>query len=344
MARINSSTLTSNYSWRSVHLSLAVFTTLVILAEVILHLLPQPLPSRTIQSHIPEIINLPTPDIQIYGESVTHGAINDWVLAEALGMNLSQIRNDSVPSTSAFFAYAQLKRQVAAGHIPHLLILGYVARSYTVPMVPKFLSHVASASEIAEISLSICPPLETTLQGLLGKFSFGYRHRSEYNDLLRQRFSKEALASFTTPSIGILARQQNLPHSIDEAGSEQDYRQAVAMTRFHDLKFAPPNEQKISLQRFFALARRHQIRVLLLSMPKPSIIYQSHKDSGFNAAYDDFLNSFISDGNVERLVREQKSLPPTDFIDGVHLTKSAGFRFSQQVATSLKGHLLQKPL
>lgn len=336
---INSSTSTSSGHWRKVRLSLGVLALLFIVMECVLHSLPGPLPARSIRRTFQDMESLPAPEIQIYGESVTSGAVNDWVLADALGMDLSQIRNDSVTSTSAFFAYLQMKRQIEKGRVPPVLILGYVSRSYTVPMVPKLMSHVASASDIAEISLDFRPPLETVLQGLAGKVSCLYRYRTEYNDLLKQGFGKKGLATYSLPTVGILERQENLPRSLDAASSGQDAAQAAAMMRFYDLQFAPPPEMQRSLKSLFQLARQHHIRVLLLSMPKPEELFAAHEKSGFNREYDQFMNGFVNEGAAEWLIREQQALPATDFMDGVHLTRAAGFKFSQQVASRLKTSL-----
>ncbi len=344
MAQINSSTSIFNPAWRRVWSSLSVLTCLLLLVEGGLRLLPEPFPSRTIKELIPEMMTLPTPVIQVYGESVTYGAINDWVVADAVGMSLEELRNDAVPSTCAFFAYPLLKRQIQKGIVPKVIVLGYVSRSYCVSMVPKFLSHVATLGDMAETAFILQPPLDPFLQGIMGRVSFAYRYRAEYNDLLRERFSSEGLTTFTLPTTSLLERQRGLPRVLAEAAADQNASQAEAMVRFFDIAFAPPAELERSLDLFLALAREHGIRVLLVSMPKPASMKASHEASGFDQAYDRFMDRMTQHEHVSWLVREQASLPASDFMDGVHLTRAAGFRFSQDLGQKLKAYLEKHPL
>ena len=79
--------------------------------------------------------------------------------------------------------------------------------------------------------------------------------------------------------------------------------------------------------------------VLIVSMPKPPAAQELHEKNGFNFTYHELLNHFAARPGVRILLGEQRTLPPEDFFDTVHLTRHAAVRFSEAV-----GPLLQSAL
>jgi hypothetical protein len=79
--------------------------------------------------------------------------------------------------------------------------------------------------------------------------------------------------------------------------------------------------------------------VLIVSMPKPPAAQELHEKNGFNFAYQELLTQFSTRPGVRLLLSEQRTLPPEDFFDAVHLNRHAAVRFSEEV-----GQLLQSAL
>lgn len=288
-----------------------------------------------------EMLELPRARIQIYGDSVADGALNDKVLAAACGLSLNDLQNVSLPSSSAFFAATLLERQIQSGTAPQILILAYNARSFSVPMVPKWIAHFAGRPETFSMIREDRPPPDAILRGFLNRFSFCCRYQTELNSVVRYRTGQEVFQPHLTPALGILERQAALPASLAELPAENAKPGSAAAFApgFSNGPFLLHPEMRRSLDRFFDLAAEAGITVLIVSMPKPPAAQELHEKNGFNFAYQELLTQFSTRSGVRLLLQEQRTLPPEDFFDAVHLTRHAAIRFSEEV-----GQLLQSAL
>ena len=299
-------------------------------------LLPEAQFSRMMTVRTRELVALPRVRVQIFGDSVTDGALNDKVLAAASGLSVNQLRNASIPSSSAYFAAPLLERQLAAGNAPDILILGYNARSYAVPMVPKFLAHMATAGEAMVMLRQDRPRVEDALLGLVQRGSFSHRYRPELNSWLRYGSGHEVFDPKLSPATGIEERRQQLPTNLNEVEARPKGQVVEFAPGFSNDRFVVQPEMRRSLERFFDLAAGAGIEVWVVSMPKPPAAHALHESNGFNTAYEALLGEFAPRPGVRVLLREQQTLPATSFIDAVHLTRPAAMEFSQRVGVLLR--------
>lgn len=302
-------------------------------------LLPEAQFSRMMTVRTHELVSLPRVRVQIFGDSVTDGALNDKVLAAASGLSLAELRNASIPSSSAFFAAPLLERQLAAGNAPDILILGYNARSYAVPMVSKFMAHVATVGEAMVVLRQDRPRVEDALLGLVQRGSFSNRYRPELNSWLRYGSGHEVFDPQLSPATGIEERRQQLPTHLNEVEAKPEGQVVEFAPGFSNDRFVLQPEMRRSLERFFEVAASAGIEVWLVSMPKPPAAQALHEKNGFNAAYAALLKEVSARPGVRVLLSEQRTLPAPSFLDAVHLTRPAAIEFSQEVGALLRAAL-----
>lgn len=273
------------------------------------------------------------PLIEIFGDSVADGGINEVLLARELGLKQDELVNASIPGTHAYYAYFVLKRQIDAGHVPKNIILAYNARSYARAPGEKFLARFARWREMPT-AVRHGIPFEDLARSVVARFSFSLRYRDELNAMIRTKGGGGFFDPQVTPAEDRAVRTARLP-VLRPAPS----RMASASgfnPGFHGGSFIPAAEITSSLRSFFELTQKHQIEVFLVSMPKTEEAKRRHNDNGFDAAYEGFMDNMAMQGGAHWLLREQLPLAADCFSDAVHLTPCAAFDFSLLLAEKMK--------
>lgn len=290
--------------------------------------------TRTALLRMEEMTSLEAPLIQIFGDSVSDSGINERVIAGALGYSAAEFINFSIPGTTAYCAYPLLKRQIEAGRVPQVVILAYNDRSYTIPLVPKYLGRVGSWSELTE-AVRFGVPLETMLSSLACRVSFTLRYREELNAIARTGEGWDYFDPGLNQPTARAARYSALP-------VEPPSRRPPAVPRqinseFHRHLFRRSPETTASLGAFFDLAKRHGVHVYLLRMPKTEKAEELHDKNGFNKECVEFLDELVQKHGASWLLRRPATLPPECFVDAVHLDAKAAFDLSLEISRLLRG-------
>lgn len=273
------------------------------------------------------------PLVEIFGDSVADGGINEVLLARELGLEQSEVVNASIPGTHAFYAYFVLKRQLDAGHVPKFVILAYNARSYTRAPGEKFLARFARWSDMPK-SINMGIPFEDIARSVVARFSFSLRYRDELNVMIRTRDGGGFFDPRLTPAEDYAARIARLP--VSRPAPPQIPSRSSFNPGFHSGTFLPAKEIRRSLCSFFELAQQHQIKVFLVSMPKTEEASRRHIGNGFDAAYEAFMDTLVQKHGARWLIRDQIPLSSESFSDAVHLTPCAAFDFSLLLAEKIK--------
>lgn len=305
---------------------------LVTLIEATFSFLPEGAFTRNAQVRTRELVTLPAPVVQIFGDSVSAG-LNESIISHDLGINSYDLVNHSIAGTTAYSAYFLLRRQLDAGIVPKAVILAYNARSYCIPLAPKFLGRFATWNELG-IAAKFGLPLDDWLTSLACRGSYSLRYREELNAIARTGSGWDYFNPSVTPTLSYSERLASLPVTLpasQERPHAPEYNRA-----FYGVNFVPNEAIQRSLDEFFELARTHSIQVYVLSMPKTVVTAELHARNGFDKAYDDFIELQVKRHGAEWLLREQSALVASDFLDAVHLTPRAAFQFSKRVADRIR--------
>jgi hypothetical protein len=313
--------------------ALLLAATAFLVIEVSLNFLLQGRFTRDAIQRLEEVSNGGAPDVEVFGDSVADGGINERLVATRLGLSPSQFINASIPGSTSYWAYPLLKRQVAAGSIPKIIVLAYNDRSYTIPILPKFLGRVGEFSDFRD-AVKFRVPAEILFTSIVSRAFFSIRYREELNSIIR---SGEGLDYFDLRSNKPLTRTERFALLPLEKPKEVRREQPVEFSgAFHGHPFRPNAQVVASLGAFFQLASEHRIKVLIVTMPKTRRAVEFHDRNGYNQGYLQFMDDLCQSYGATWLFREAEALPATDFGDGVHLTRAAAFDFSERLADLLK--------
>jgi hypothetical protein len=293
--------------------------------------------TRTAIKRSADMMVAEAPTVQIYGDSVADGALNEKVIAKKLGVSSSKFVNYSVPGSTAICAYPLLKRQIEAGRTPQVIILAYSARSYAVPLSEKFFGRFATWGELFEAS-EYGLTAGDVIKAILCRSSFSLRYREELNGIVRSGgHGLDYFSEKKRPAVGLAERRSSLsdvaPTPIDSsvAGGTKIFNPTFA-----NVAFTPPSISSQSMERFLELAKKHQIKVFLISVPKPQEAHALHDRNGFNSNYAAFLSNLRDQHGVRLVLAEAPVWDLSEFSDSVHLGPQAAWKFSELVAEKLQ--------
>ncbi len=330
-----------NSGWVNVRRAALGCMAMVVLIESALCFAPEGRFTLTAKQRMSELTELPSPKMQIFGDSVSDSGINERILTEALGLNPGELINYSIPGTTAYCAYSLLKRQISAGRVPKTIILAYNDRSYTLPLVSKFLGRLGSWDDFWD-GMTHGVSLENLLSSLTCRTSFTLRYREELNSIIRTGEGLDYFNPQLNRALSRSERYERLPILLPLQAVNKQPR--ALNPEFHRHPFRFNNETAASLHEFFQLTRQHQIKVLFVSMPKTIEAVALHDENGYNTAYQHFIKHMVEAYGAKWLLGAPTSLPPEDFSDAVHLTPKAAFLFSHQLATRLLMEFPQIPV
>lgn len=293
--------------------------------------------TRTARQRAAEMVRLPTPIVQIYGDSVSDSALDEVILEQALQLPQGAVRNYSIPGTTAYCAYPLLARQIAEGKVPRAIVLAYNPRSYTVPLTEKFLGRFATWPELWE-AWRLGVPLETWLHSLACRISFSLRYRQELNSVVRSGAGWDFFDPQRTPVETIEQRRTRMAIASTPAPRNDAARDFNP--EFHRAAFRRAREIDGSLNAFFTLARQHGIQVVMVSMPDPPGAHAHREANGFNRDYSAYLQGLADHHGAQLAWPQIDVLPATDFSDAVHLTRPAAHQLSQRLGPALRAAIL----
>jgi hypothetical protein len=162
--------------------SMAIAVALCVLADVVFRMaLPPSAQNTYYRTARAEIGALPTPDIQVVGDS----AANQGLIASALAPSDGVLaRNDGLNGARVSFSYYLLRRQFESGRVPRALVIAHTP-SFSDPQIGKLTQAFLDWNEIAEVSASTTHYMDA-LYGVIARASYILTNRDYFRDLLMQ--------------------------------------------------------------------------------------------------------------------------------------------------------------
>ncbi len=305
----------------------------VLLIETFLRLLPEGYMTRTIQHRAEEIRYLPPADIQLMGDSAT-SAVRTALLERFIGAP-HQVSNYALPGTSPLFNYFVLRRQIATGKLPKLIVLAPNPFTWGDPMLDRFLARFATPAESARFLMDGVK-FSDWLYGTLCRLSYTLRYREEFykavtsadTTFFRQLENPVSSVQNTRAKIAE-AEQAPVEPTISKIDSNNLPPLFMAPMTIH-----PYNE--MYLDKLCALAETHGIRILWLSLPVPDLLQKKFPNPQRTVAYSQFVERMTANHkNLFSVSSAVPTLPDTHFMDAWHMNAYGAWIFSQQVGKQI---------
>lgn len=305
----------------------------VLVIESMLRVLPEGFMTRTLQHRAEETRYLPAASVQVMGDSVS-SALRAAQLKEILGGKYD-VSNYSLPGTSPMFNYFVLKRQIAAGQKPKVIVFAPHPGTWKDPFVDRFLARYANPRETAEL-LRGGATFTDWAYGILCRASYTLRYREEFYLALvqsdwgffrtwqrpvspvqntRAKITKEEMVPEASTGKGIDA--QNIPPALSQP-----------------IKIHPTNEKYF--EKFCDLAARNGISIVWLTLPEAQAFRDLFPGPERTAAYAPFVERMkASHPNLYPLSTEIPVLPNNHFFDPWHLNQYGAWVFSNEAGQRL---------
>ena len=302
----------------------------VLLVEIALRFMPAGFMVRTLQGRMAEIDSLPAPRVQIMGDSVS-AAINSANVAEAAGLPVDEVDNYSLPGTSPVFAYYALKRELAAGRKPEMILYAPHPANLETPMIDRFIGRFGTARECGDLFAHGVTPADWIF-GAACRLSIAMRYREEF----RAAITEGNFGFFTTlrtPVSSVLASRAKITASAGEKGTSMgsDFPAQLSTRFFVD----SVNATYIDL--FCDLAAANGIQVKWVTMPVTGPFNEKAMGGGAGAEYEAYLAGLAArHSNVSLLHPELEVYPDDEFADPWHLNQNGALRFSAELGAALK--------
>lgn len=279
----------------------------------------------------------PVADVVIFGESVTQGGILEPDLKEHLGTGDWSFENLALASSSAPFAYFQLRNLEHQEQLPDAIIMGYLVRSYMVDHGYKFLSRAANWQEF-RVAAGMGVDFETLVAGLVGKVFYSFRYRNDIALLVLDgdpaflRFPRLE-ASWSEQRQGWLRerrRHAEVWQGLDRIDLEDVHESFL-------LPFDPPAFTRRSLTRLLEIARNHDIPVYVVVPPVPQVLHQHRQEINFEPALRSYFEQLREEYPNLHLVDITAPVYPSElYQDASHLTLPGGERYTREIAGKLR--------
>ncbi len=314
----------------------------VLLVETFMRVLPEGFNTRTVQHRAEEIRYLPPADIQLMGDSAT-SAIRVALLERFIGQGY-QVSNYALPGTSPMFNYFVLRRQIAEGKAPKLIVMAPHPFVWGDPLLDRFLARFATPAESGRL-LRDGVKLSDWFYGTICRFSYTLRYREEFYKVL------------TTGDITFFRRLEHPVTSVQNTRAkitEADQTPSEPKTSVLDARAIPPllsqpiaihRYNKMYLEKFCDLAAANGIGIVWLSLPVPELILGKTNDAQRTASYAGFLDQMMArHKNLSALSTAVPTLPDTHYVDAWHMNSYGAWVFAQGAAQQLASWLRANPL
>lgn len=308
---------------------LGLLIVLLVLGETLLLFLPEGFMTQTMISRLREITSLPAAPVQLMGDSVSAG-INPTVVAESAALPAGAVSNYSLPGTSPLFAFFTLRREIAAGRIPKVIIFAPHPANLNAPMIDRFIGRFATPREVMELLANRVSPAEC-LFGALCRVSYTLRYREELQSFVTQG-NREFFHTWHTPIASVATSPSPSPTSEPEPERDPNvFTEGTLAPQLITPFFVAP-ENAIFIDKFCNLAAAHGIRVAWVSMPTIALLTKRGSGDTRDGKYFAYLESVARrHGNVTILHREIDVMPDADFSDPRHLNRHGAWVFSRQL-------------
>ena len=315
-------------------------TLLALLAiEGALRFAPQGYMVNTLGVRMREIGERDAAPVQIMGDSVS-AALKASVIADRIGKPAETVSNYSLPGTSPMFAYYTLKRQVAMGRTPRVIVYAPHPAHLGVPMVERFIGRFATPREAWEFARGA--RIDDTIFGAMCRASWTLRYREELYGVVTQG-DLEFFRTMKKPVESVTLSQQPHPEP-----PEPPVREAFLAKDLPPTLFAPFSVHRYNaraIDAFCELAAAHDIAVLWVTLPGIAALNDRWASGPDRAAYDAYLGELARrHGNVTLLHREMETWPDREFGDPRHLNRHGSWKFSRQLGGELAVWMKARPL
>jgi hypothetical protein len=306
---------------------LGLLIVLLVLTETAMHFLPEGFMTQTMVSRLREITSLPVAPVQLMGDSVS-AAVNPAVVATKAGLPAEAVSNYSLPGTSPLFAYFTLRREIAAGKVPKIIIFAPHPANLNAPMIDRFIGRFATVREAMDLLANRVSPAEC-LFGALCRVSYTLRYREELQAFVTQG-NRDFFHTWHSPIASIAAAPLPTAEPEPEQHPNVFTEGTLAPQLITPFFVAPDNA--IFIDKFCDLAAAHGIRVLWVSMPTIPLLAKRGSGDTRDGKYFAYLESVARrHGNVTILHREIDIMPDAEFSDARHLNRHGAWVFSQQL-------------
>ena len=309
------------------------FLIAVLVIESVLRILPEGFMTRTLQHRAEEIRYLPATSVQLMGDSVS-SALRAGQLEHLLG-DKYEVSNYSLPGTSPMFNYFVLKRQLAAGQAPKVIVFAPHPCTWNDPFVDRFMSRFANPGEAAQL-LRDGVGFSDWMYGILCRASYTLRYREEFYMALvegdrghfetwqkpvtsvqntRAKITPEAMAPTRPPDTSI--NPLSLPPALTQP-----------------IAIHPDNERYF--EQFCDLAAKHDISIVWLTLPEAEVFRKRFPGPERTAAYAPFVERMKArHPNLFPLSTSIPVLPDSHFLDPWHLNAYGAWAFSKDAGLQL---------
>jgi hypothetical protein len=320
-----------------------LFIIAVLVIESAMRLLPEGFMTRTLQHRAEEIRYLPAAPIQLMGDSVSSG-IHVGRLQEFVGID-QQISNYSLPGTSPMFNYFVLRRQLAGGHKPKVIVFAPHPCTWREPFVDRFLARFANPRESTQL-LRDGVDFSDWFYGMLCRASYTLRYREELYLAVTQGDRR-----FFRTWENLVPSVQNTSAKIEPAEapptppgpSKLDWQQ-LPPSLTAPISIHPYN--RLYFEKFCRLADQNGIRIVWLTLPEPQVFRDHFAQTARTAAYAPFLHAMQArHKNLQILSAEIPVMPDNHYSDAWHMNRYGAWTFARQAGQQLSTWLqAQQPL
>ena len=313
--------------------ALWLFLVAVLVIESAARLLPEGYMTRTLQHRAEEIRYLPATSIQIMGDSVS-SAIRARQIEDILGPGY-EVSNYSLPGTSPMFNYFALRRQLASGHAPKLIVFAPHPCTWSDPFSDRFLARFANPREAMQL-LRDGVRFDDWLYGLLCRGSYTLRYREDIYVALNKG-DRGFFQTWQKPVSSV----QNTSAKVSPA----ERAPAVPPDRRLDPRQLPPSltrpivihrDNEFYFERFCELAAKHGIKIVWLTLPEAQVFRDEFPGPERTAAYAPFVERMKArHPNLFPISSEIPVLPDSYFSDPWHMNAYGAWTFSNRAGHQL---------
>jgi hypothetical protein len=294
---------------------------LVVLELAARALLPAAQLDRAFAAGRQRVEQLPAPRVQLMGDSVVAGGVFTGLIgSEELG-----VRNDGVQATTPVHTYFMFKSQIENGRRPQYLILAHHPRTFETVRVPALIASFARWSEVPDILWTSGGSRDASY-GVLTKGSHLLRHR----DQLRALLTRADTAWLVEPAAKQLSEDERITSYLQQR-ERPDFRLEAPGTQHIELQrrpFVVSKQNDIYFRRLLALARREQIPVYWVHIPVSPQVRELRASQGHDAGLKEYLQQFVTSGELSVLGAGPLVLPADHFEDWSHVNTAGAIRFS----------------
>jgi hypothetical protein len=267
------------------------------------------------------IEELPAPPVQLMGDSVVAGG----VFAGLIGSDELGVRNDAVQATTPVHSYFIFKREIETGRRPQYVLLAHHPRTFEQVRVPALIASFARWSEVPDI-LWTSGGSRDSGYGVLTKMSYLLRHR----DQLRVLLTRADTTWMDPPATTQLADDERISSYLRQR-DQADFRLEAPSPQYIELQrrpFVVSKQNDIYFRRLLALAKREQIPVYWVHVPVSPQVRDLRASQGHDAGFKEYLQQFVTSGELSLLGAGPLVLPADHFEDWSHVNTAGAIRFS----------------